>query len=88
MYLDHTPNRGSPCYRFRTLSVPSCSMANETPKAPPEGKFAETLRKSREKRAGMKEQSEKRAQAQEESLQREEAQRLNQTFPTTRDSQS
>lgn len=63
-------------------------MANEEPKIPPEGKFAETLRKSREKRAGMKAQSERRAQEQEESIQREEAQRLNQTFPTIRDSET
>ena len=63
-------------------------MANETPKNPAEGKFAETMRKSREKRAGMKEQSEKRAQEAEESLQREEARRLDQTFPNTRESGS
>ncbi|PYY04136.1 MAG: hypothetical protein DMG64_05480 [Acidobacteria bacterium] len=63
-------------------------MANEKPKAPSEGKFAETLRKSREKRAGMKEQSEKRAQAQEEAIQREEAQRLTQTFSAIKDSQT
>jgi hypothetical protein len=59
-------------------------MANEKPKSPPEGKFAETVRKSREKRAGMKEQSEKRALAEEESLQREEAKRVDQTLTTDR----
>ena len=63
-------------------------MANETPKNPGEGKFAETMRKSKEKRAGMKEQSEKRAQEAEESLQREEAKRLDQTFPNIRKSES
>ena len=60
-------------------------MTDEKPKKPPEGKFAETMRKSREKRAGIKEQSEKRAQAAEEALQREEAKRLEQTFPNNRD---
>lgn len=63
-------------------------MANEKPKAPLEGKFEETLRKSREKRAAMKEQSEQRAQAEEESLQREEAKRVNQTFTRPGDSES
>jgi hypothetical protein len=62
-------------------------MANEKPN-PPEGKFAETLRKSKEKRAGMKVESEKRAQAQEESLQREEAKRVSQTFGNIRDSET
>ena len=60
-------------------------MTDEKPKKPAEGKFAETMRKSREKRAGIKEQSEKRAQAAEEALQREEAKRLEQTFPNNRD---
>jgi hypothetical protein len=63
-------------------------MPNETPKKPSEGKFAETMRKSREKRAGMKEQSEKRAQAAEEAIQREEEKRLEQTFPNSRDSET
>ena len=63
-------------------------MANENPKAPPEGKFAETLRKSREKRAGMKEQSENRAQAKEESLQREEAKQADQTSTDPTESES
>jgi len=61
-------------------------MAIEKPKTPPEGKFAEAMRKSREKRAGMKEQSQQRAQAQEESLQREEAKQIGQTFTVLSDS--
>ncbi|PYY13900.1 MAG: hypothetical protein DMG61_11755 [Acidobacteria bacterium] len=63
-------------------------MANEKPKNPQEGKFAETMRKSREKRAGMKEQSERRAQEEAESLQREEAKRLDQTFTNLRESEN
>jgi hypothetical protein len=63
-------------------------MTDEKPQKPAEGKFAETMRKSREKRAGIKEQSEKRAQAAEEALQREEAKRLEQTFPNNRDSET
>lgn len=63
-------------------------MPNEKSKAPPEGKFAETIRKSREKRAGMKEQSEQRAQAQEESLQREEAKQVDQTLTSVKGSES
>jgi hypothetical protein len=62
-------------------------MAEEKPKAPLEGKFAETLRKSKEKRAGMKEQSDKQARAKEESIQREEAKRADQTFPTPGESE-
>ena len=63
------------------------AMANEKPNAL-EGKFAETLRKSREKRAGMKEQSQQRTQQQEESIQREEAKRADQTFTSPGDSES
>ena len=59
-------------------------MTKDKPKAPSEGKFAETMRKSREKRAGMKEQSEKRVQEQEELLQREEAKRIDQSFSNIR----
>lgn len=75
-----------------SLSQADCAiipaMANEQPKSPPEGKFAETLRKSREKRADMKEQSENRAQAKEEFLQREDAKRVDPTFTNTTDSES
>ena len=63
-------------------------MANEEPKAQPEGKFAETLRKSREKRAGMQQQSENRTQAKEESLQREEVKRVDQTSSSSADSEN
>ena len=63
-------------------------MANKEPKAPPEGRFAEAMRKSREKRAEMKEQSERRATEEEESLQREEAKRVDHTLPNARDSES
>ena len=63
-------------------------MPNEDSKSPREGKFAETLRKSKEKRAGMKQESERRTQALEESLQREEAKRVGQTPFNPRDSES
>jgi hypothetical protein len=63
-------------------------MATDSPKPPVEGKFKETMRKSREKRADMKQQSERRLQAAEESLQREEAERLLQNFPGVRESES
>ena len=61
-------------------------MTNEA-KDQPEGKFAEAMRKSKEKRAGMQQQSERWAQAKEESLQREEANRMDQTFRNIKDSE-
>jgi hypothetical protein len=61
-------------------------MTNET-KDRPEGKFAEALRKSKEKRQGMQQQSERRAQMKEESIQREEAGRVDQAFPNIKDSE-
>jgi hypothetical protein len=63
-------------------------MATDNPNTPVEGKFEETMRKSREKRADMKQQSERRLQAAEEALQREEAKRLIRTFPGVRESES
>ena len=64
-------------------------MANEKPKTPPpEGKFAETLRKSREKRAGMKEQSQQRSQQQDESLRHQEAKQAGETFANVKNSES
>jgi hypothetical protein len=53
----------------------------------PEGKFAEAMRKSKEKRRGMQQQSERRAQAKEESIQREEAGRQDQVSPDIKDSE-
>lgn len=76
------------CYRFRQPNVPSSGMANEKPKAPPEGKFAETMRKSREKRASMTEQSQQRAQSQEESIQLEEAKRADHISVRVRNSEN
>jgi hypothetical protein len=61
-------------------------MTNEA-KDRPEGKFAEALRKSKEKRQGMQQQSERRAQVKEESIQREEAGRVDQAFPNSKDSE-
>lgn len=61
-------------------------MTNEA-KNQPEGKFAEAMRKSKEKRAGMQQQSEQRAQAKEESIQREEANRIDQVFRNVKDSE-
>jgi len=63
-------------------------MANDKSKAPPEGRFAEAMRKSKEKRAGMKEQSEKRALAEQESLQREEAKPVDHPLPNAKDSEN
>jgi hypothetical protein len=61
-------------------------MPNDKSKAQSESKFAEAMRKSKEKRAGMQQQSERRAQAKEESLQREEASRIDRAFNTKDDS--
>jgi hypothetical protein len=58
-------------------------MTNEA-KDQPESKFAEVIRKGKEKRAGMQQQSERRAQAKEESVQREEANRMEQSFTSMR----
>ena len=61
-------------------------MTNET-KDRLEGKFAEAMRKSKEKRRGMQQQSEKRTQVKEESIQREEADRVDQAFNDIKDSE-
>ena len=57
------------------------------PKAQLESKYAEVIRKGKEKRAVMNEQSEKRAQAEEESLQREEANHVDRVFTDIKDSE-
>jgi hypothetical protein len=62
------------------------AMTNEA-KDRPEGKFAEAMRKSKEKRRGMQQQSERQAQAKEESIQREEASRVDQAFSNIKDSE-
>ena len=61
-------------------------MTNEA-KDQPEGKFAEAMRKGKEKRAGMQQQSERWAQEKEESLRREEANRMDQTFRNVKHSE-
>lgn len=61
-------------------------MPNEKSKEQPEGKFAEAMRKSKEKRLGMQQQSERQAQEKEETLQREEANRTDQAFGAKDDS--
>jgi len=61
-------------------------MTNET-KDRLEGKFAEAMRKSKEKRRGMQQQSERRAQVKEESLQREKASGVDQDFSNIKDSE-
>ena len=48
-------------------------MLNEKPKASPESKFAEVIRKGKEKRRGMEQQSEQRENAKLESLAREDS---------------
>ena len=63
-------------------------MANNDSKAPPEGKFAEAMRKSKEKRAGMRPQSENRAPAQEESPLREEPKPADDTLTKLPDSET
>jgi len=62
-------------------------MPNDKPKAQPESKFAEVIRKGKEKRRGMQQQSETRAQAQEEAIQQEEANRVGQAFSDIKDSE-
>lgn len=47
-------------------------MAHEKPKDPPEGRFAEAMRKSKEKRAGMQRPAENRASFEEESRDRQD----------------
>jgi len=42
-------------------------MSSDKPKDQPEGKFAEAMRKSKEKRAGMQKQAERPAKLEEES---------------------
>jgi hypothetical protein len=62
-------------------------MANEKPKDAPEGKFAEAMRKSKEKRAGMQQQSEKRANFAEESRQLEDTNLADRAFKGIKDSE-
>jgi hypothetical protein len=61
-------------------------MTNEA-KDRPEGRFAEAMRKSKEKRRGIQQQSERQAQVKEESIQREEADRVDQAFNDIKDSE-
>jgi len=58
-------------------------MTNEA-KVQREGKFAEAIRKSKEKRASMQQQSLRQAQVKEESVQREEANRREQSLMNIR----
>lgn len=62
-------------------------MANEEPKEKPESKYAEVIRKGKEKRAGMVQQSERRAKAEEEMRQREDLDRVDQSFKIIKDSE-
>ena len=62
-------------------------MPNQKPKDQPESKFAEVIRKGKEKRAVLNEQSAKRAEEEEKSLQREEANGVDQAFKNIRDSE-
>ena len=62
-------------------------MPNQKPKDQPESKFAEVIRKGKEKRAVLNEQSAKRAEEEEKSLQREEANGVDQAFQNIRDSE-
>ena len=51
----------------------ACGMANDKPTGQPESKFAEVIRKGREKRNGMQQQSERRAEAEAKALAREDS---------------
>jgi len=62
-------------------------MPNQKPKDQPESKFAEVIRKGKEKRAVLNKQSAKRAEEEEKSLQREEANGVDQAFKNIRDSE-
>jgi len=62
-------------------------MPNQKPKDQPESKFAEVIRKGKEKRAVLNKQSAKRAEEEEKSLQREEANGVDQAFQNIRDSE-
>ena len=62
-------------------------MANEKPNDPPEGRFAEAMRKSKEKRAGMQQQSEKRANFAEETRQLEDTTLADGAFKNIKDSE-
>jgi len=62
-------------------------MPNQKPKDQPESKFAEVIRKGKEKRAVLNKQSAKRAEEEEKSLQREEASGVDQAFQNIRDSE-
>ena len=62
-------------------------MPNQKPKDQPESKFAEVIRKGKEKRAVLNKQSAKRAEEEEKSLQREVANGVDQAFQNIRDSE-
>jgi len=62
-------------------------MPNEKSKPQPESKFAEVIRKGKQKRADLNEESAKRAQAEAESLRREETNGIDQAFQDIKDSE-
>jgi len=65
-------------------------MAHEKPKDKdePESKFAEVIRKGKEKRRGMNQQSEERAKAEQASLDREDTNDADQAFKISKDSET
>jgi hypothetical protein len=76
---------------WSAFDVPDCAiisrMADENT-GKPESKYAEVIRKGKEKRAGMDQQTEKRTKAQEETRLREEADQLGQAFNPSKDSET
>jgi len=74
------------------LSLESCvchdpGMGNEEAKDQPEGRFAEAIRKSKEKRAGMQKATERLANLEDESRNRENTS-LDRAFETIKDSET
>ena len=63
-------------------------MANEEAKEQPEGRFAEAIRKSKEKRAGMQRATETLSNLKDESRNREDTSAADRAFETIKDSES
>lgn len=63
-------------------------MANAETKDQPEGRFAEAMRKSKEKRAGMQRAPERPATLEDESRNREDANLTNPAIETIQDSET
>jgi len=62
-------------------------MANEEPKGQPQGRFAEAIRKSKEKRAGMQRATQRLPNLEDESRNREDTSIADRAFETIKDSE-